>query len=133
MDETAKLRKIKKLVIERLRKVAMGQPVGRPEKEAKRQPWIPLGKHRSLPYFDTQCDGCGRHMYFHLRKEHGRWSWRPYNPYGRRQVIETKPLSEELVTQQLKGISKSKLEEILDGFTDGNGENTNSADSPEQG
>lgn len=117
MDETAKLRKTRKLVIERLKKVAMGIPVGRPPKEAKRQPWQKLGKHNGTPYFDTQCDGCGRMLFFQLKKDHAVWSWRPYSPYGRHRVIETKPLVEELITQRLKGTNKSKLEEILDEFT----------------
>lgn len=124
MDETAKHRKMKKLVMERLRKVAQGQPIGRPPKEAKRQPWQKLGKHNGTPYFEVQCDGCGRTHYFQLRKEHGVWSWRPYFPFGRRRVIVTKPLVEELITQRLKGLSKSKLEEILDEFThDGTDDN----------
>jgi hypothetical protein len=129
MDETGKLRKVRKLVIERLRQVALGQPISRPQKP-KRKPWIKLGKHASLPYFDVQCEGCGRFLYFQLKKEKGQWSWRPYHPYGKRKVTETKPLVEEIITQRMKSISKSKLEEILDGFTDEGTDETGTQTDP---
>lgn len=127
MDETGKLRKVRKLVIERLRQVALGQPIGRPQK-TKRKPWIKLGKHGGYPYFDVQCEGCGRFLYFQLKKEKRVWSWRPYHPYGKRKVIETPPLVEDLITRQMQSISKSKLEEILDSYT--NEEGTDKTGTP---
>ena len=117
MNESRKLRQARKLVIERLQKVAMGQPVGRPQRDGRRQPWQKLGKHNGTRYFEMRCEGCGRNHYFQLRKEHGAWSWRPYSPYGRRKLVETKSLAEELITQRLKSLNKSKLEELLDEYT----------------
>jgi hypothetical protein len=113
-----RLNRDRKVVIERLRQVALGQPVGRKRKSTPRQPWRKLGTHAGNPFFEVQCPDCDKTHFYQLSKIKGVWHWRPYNPYGpRRYYVETEPLTDEIVGRIKTERGKGVLEQILDEFT----------------
>jgi hypothetical protein len=108
----------RKVVIERLRQVALGQPVGRKKKATPRQPWRKLGNHAGNPFFEVQCPESGKTHFYQLCKIKGVWHWRPLNPYGpRRYRVETEPLAEDIVQQIKREKGKGAIEQLLDEFT----------------
>lgn len=104
-----------KRIMERLKRVSDGLPVGRP----KRSPiaWRPMAPHKRNGEitFCSVCEGCGRTNWFHLRRMKRKLEWKPYRPQGHK-YHDTTPTMDEALKNQT-GLSKSLIERILDEFS----------------
>lgn len=104
-------------IMERLKRVSDGLPVGRPAK-TRSTPWCAMAPHKrdGNENFHAICDGCGRTNWFMLRKKNRRLEWRPYRPHGVRYSDSTPTMNEALKNQT--GLSKSLIQRIIDEHTE---------------
>jgi hypothetical protein len=106
--------KIRSEVVKRLERVADGLPPTTKVKREAAAVWRNFENRGGNPAIAAPCEGCGRTNWFHVRRMHRRWEWRPYRP-------QIKTANEAPTMQQaLKardGMNKGILENLLDEFS----------------
>lgn len=106
-------KKIKNDIVLRLQRVADGQPPMPKEKPVRsRSTWKLLSQRSGYPAFTSQCEGCGHHNSFHVRKEKNRYKWKPYRPLPEHFGVVP------VLYPATRHISKGVLEQLLDQYTE---------------